>query len=126
RDGWIDRLAYRRFSRPLTRLLLPTGISPNAVPVLGIAIGVLGGALLAFPERTAVLVGTLCLIASGVLDCVDGELARLRFAECKLGRWLDVLGDTVVHVSVLAGLAIRVAEAGNSPAWPVLALLGLG
>jgi hypothetical protein len=29
-------------------------------------------------------------------------------------------------VSVLAGLAIRVAEAGNGPGWAVLALLGCG
>lgn len=126
RDGWIDRLVYRRFSRPLTRVLLPTGISPNAVTVVGIMIGVLGGALLALPERVAVIAGTVCLLVSGVLDCVDGELARLRFAESRLGHWLDVLGDTVVHLAVLAGLAIRVAESGNGPGWPVLAVLGLG
>jgi phosphatidylglycerophosphate synthase len=126
RDGWVDRLVYRRVSRPLTRMLLPTGISPNAVTMVGIAVGVLGGALLAIPGPTAVLAGTVCLIASGILDCVDGEIARIRFAESRLGHWLDVLGDTFVHVAVLAALAIRVAEDGNAPGWPVLALLGLG
>src|SRR5439155_667074 len=46
RDGYLDRLLRRRLSRPLTRLLLRTPVTPNAVTVVGIALGVAGGLLL--------------------------------------------------------------------------------
>src|SRR4029453_8715440 len=33
----------------------------------------------------------------------------------RLGHWLDVTGDTVVHVALLAGIALRLASAGETP-----------
>jgi len=125
RDGYLDRL-LRRLSRPLTRLLIQTPVTPNAVTVIGIAIGVAGGLLLGVPGVAAVVAAIVLLEVSGVLDCSDGELARLRFAESRLGHWLDVTGDTVVHIAVLAGIARRVARAGSAPGWPLLAALLLG
>ncbi len=122
RDGWLDRVLHRRVSRPLTRLLLRTPLTPNAVTLLGIVLGVVGGLALG----ATVLGGVAGLIASGVLDCADGELARLRFAESRLGHWLDMGGDTVVHLAVLGGLARRLVRGPGVPGWPVLALLGLG
>jgi phosphatidylglycerophosphate synthase len=126
RDGYLDRLLHRRLSRPLTRRLLRTPLSPNAITLAGIALGVAGGCLLAAPGAGALLAAVLCLIASGVLDCSDGELARLRLAESRLGHALDVGGDTVVHMAVLGGLAVRVARVSGWPGWPVLAALALG
>jgi len=126
RDGYLDRLLRRRLSRPLTGLLIRTPISPNAVTLVGIALGAAGGLLLGLPGAAPVLAAIVLLEASGVLDCCDGELARLRFAESRLGHLLDVTGDTVVHVAVLAGIAARVAHAGSAPGWPLLAVLLLG
>jgi len=126
RDGYLDRLLRRRLSRPLTRLLLRTPVTPNAVTVVGIALGVAGGLLLGVPGVAAVVAAIALLEASAVLDCSDGEVARLRFAESRLGHWLDVTGDTVVHVAVLAGIARRVALTGSAPGWPLLTALLLG
>jgi len=109
RDGYLDRL-LRRLSRPLTRLTL----------------GVAGGLLLGVPGVATVVAAIVLLEASAVLDCSDGEIARLRFAESRLGHWLDVTGDTVVHVAVLAGIARRVALTGSAPGWPLLTALLLG
>jgi phosphatidylglycerophosphate synthase len=126
RDGYLDRLLHRRLSRPLTRLLLRTRLTPNAVTVIGVACGVVGGLLLGARSWSVVAAGLLCLVASGALDCSDGELARLRFVESSFGHWLDVAGDTLVHAAVLAGLAWRLIETGPAPSWPVLALLAVG
>ncbi len=125
-DGHLDRILYRRLSRPLTRLLLRTPLSPNVVTLLGIVFGVLGGLALGATSVAGVTAGVAGLIASGVLDCSDGELARLRFAESRLGHWLDMAGDTVVHLAVLGGLARRLVHGAEVPGWPVLALLALG
>jgi len=61
-----------------------------------------------------------------VLDCSDGELARLRFAESRLGHWLDVSGDTIVHVWLLGGIVTRITATGQRPDWWVLAALAAG
>jgi phosphatidylglycerophosphate synthase len=126
RDGYLDRLLHRRLSRPLTRLLLRTSLSPNAVTAIGLLVGMAGGALIGVPGGLALAAGIACLILSGVLDCSDGELARLRFAESRLGHVLDVGGDTLVHLTLLGGIAARAAQAGAHPGAAVLVLLGLG
>jgi phosphatidylglycerophosphate synthase len=126
RDGYIDRLVYRRLSRPLTALLLRTSLTPNAVTVLGILLGVAGGLVLGLPGPAAVVACVLGLVASGVLDCTDGELARLRFSESRLGHLLDVVGDTVVHLAFLTGIGLRLADQGALPGKPLLIAVGLG
>jgi phosphatidylglycerophosphate synthase len=124
RDGFIDRLLYRRLSRPLTRLLLRAPLSPNAVTIIGVLIGLGGGILLAVPGVTAL--AAACLLASGVLDCSDGELARLRFLESRLGHLLDITGDTVVHTALLGGIIARLARTSGVPHATWLVLLGIG
>jgi phosphatidylglycerophosphate synthase len=126
RDGYLDRFVYRRLSRPLTAGLLRTRVAPNAVTVLGIASGVAGGLLLGRPGAVPTLAAIALLLASSVLDCIDGELARLRFAESRLGHWLDVVGDTVVHLALFGGIALRLAAAGEMPSVGALVLLATG
>jgi phosphatidylglycerophosphate synthase len=126
RDGYIDRVLYRPLARPLTRALLSTPISPNAVTLASMAIGVAGGLLVGSAGTGGVLAGVVCLVASGILDCCDGELARLRHAESRLGHVLDVAGDTLVAVALLAGIVRRLVRSGPVPGWPVLAALGVG
>ncbi|HEX8489735.1 MAG TPA: CDP-alcohol phosphatidyltransferase family protein, partial [Chthoniobacterales bacterium] len=65
---------------------------------------------------TGALVFQLCAI----VDCVDGDLARALFKQSRLGKWLDLGGDQVVHFSVFAAIGIGVARA--DPSVPALAL----
>jgi phosphatidylglycerophosphate synthase len=117
---------HRRLSRPLSRLLLRRGTSPHVVTAAGIAVGVVGGVLVGSAGTATVAVAVLLLLLSNVLDCSDGEIARARFAESKRGHRLDVMGDTLVHLAVLAGIARRlVADGQVPPAWAIV-LLGLG
>lgn len=126
RDGYLDRLLYRRFSRPLTARLLPTPVTPNALTVVGIVAGVAGGLLLGIPGLGATAAAVALLFLSSVLDCADGELARLRLAESRLGHWLDVVGDTVVHLALLGGIALRLAATGATPGGAELVTLATG
>jgi phosphatidylglycerophosphate synthase len=126
RDGYLDRLVFRRGSRLVTPLLLRTPLSAGGVTLLNIVLGVAGGLLLGAGGGAGVAAGVALLVASGVLDCADGEVARLRFTESTLGHWLDVVGDTAVHGALLAGVAIHLARAHALPGWPVLALLAAG
>jgi phosphatidylglycerophosphate synthase len=126
RDGYFDRILNRRLSRRLTTLLLPTALSANAITVFGVVVGVVGGALLALHGPLATIAAVLCLVLSGVLDCVDGEVARLRFAESRLGHLLDIAGDTVVHAALLCGIVLHLALGGHRPGATTLVALALG
>jgi len=126
RDGYLDRLLHRRLSRPLSRRLLRLGASANVVTIVGIVVGVAGGILIGSAAAPALAAGVGLLLLSNVLDCSDGEIARAGFAESKLGHLLDVIGDTLVHLSLLAGIARRLAADGHVPPLWAMLLLGLG
>ena len=126
RDGYLDRLVNRRCSRPLTRLLLPTGLTPNHVTVIGVALGIAGGLLLGAASMAGVLAGVVALFVSGVLDCCDGEIARIKLTESRLGHLLDIVGDTLVHAALLAGIATQLARTGAWPGNATLILLAVG
>jgi phosphatidylglycerophosphate synthase len=127
RDGYLDGVCYRHVSRRLvTPLLLHTPLTPNAVTVLGVVAGVAGGLLLGVPGVLSVVAAVVLLVLSGAMDCADGELARLRFHESTLGHVLDVVGDTLVHVALLAGIALRLTRTGAVPGAGWLTMLAVG
>jgi len=126
RDGYLDRLLLRRLSCPLTDRLMRTPVSPNAVTLIGLACGVAGGLALALPWPLGAFVAVGLLVVSGVLDCSDGELARRRHAESRSGHLLDVVADTLVHLSVFAGVVLALRRAGVSPDPRLLIVLLVG
>ena len=124
-DSYLATLIDRPLSRPLTRLLLRTSLAPAHVTLLSVAIGLLGAAGLATVSYWGRLGGVLLLLASIVLDCVDGDLARARLAQTAAGARLDVMGDYLVHLAVFLGLATGLWREGLPPGgvWAALALV---
>jgi phosphatidylglycerophosphate synthase len=128
-DSYLAALLDRPMSRPLTRLLLRTPLTPSHVTLLGTAMGLLGAAGLATVSYWGRLGGVLLLVASLVLDCVDGDLARARLGQSPAGARLDMIGDYLVNVAVFVGLATGLLREGLPPggAWVALTLLtGVG
>jgi phosphatidylglycerophosphate synthase len=112
RDGWFDGWLNRRLSRPITRALLALPISPNQVTLFSVLVGVLAAAAIARPGVAWPVLGALLIQLSAVLDCVDGELARVKVLESEWGERLDISADTVVHLATFVGIALHV--------WPEL------
>ena len=52
------------------------------------------------------IVGSVLLILSAWVDCVDGEVARLKFMTSKLGAKLDIVSDNIVHCSVFFAIGM--------------------
>ena len=116
-DGLVDRFLNRPIGRPLSKLLVRTPISPNQVSIVSILIGV---ASAWFFARGNFVTGALVFQLCAIIDCVDGDLARALFKQSRLGKWLDLGGDQVVHFSVFAGIGVGVARL--DPSVPALAL----
>jgi phosphatidylglycerophosphate synthase len=121
-DGWFTRVVDRRLSRLLTRLLLPTGISPNQVTVASMAIGIAGGWCFAQGTAGMAMAGAFLFLASTIADGCDGEIARLTFRESPFGARLDILGDNLVHLFLFGGIALGLFRRSADPA---IAALGV-
>ena len=124
-DGFYSTFVVRRLSKPLTRLALRLGWTPNAVTVLSFAIGLGAAASFAVGSRWALVLGAVLLQLSLIVDCVDGEVARATRRFSALGAWLDASTDRVKEYLAYAGLAVGAARSGVDLWWLALVLVVL-
>src|SRR5262245_25163898 len=89
--------------RPLWWLVLASGISPNGVTVVATLTGVASGVAVALGRFA---LGGWLFILSGILDTLDGKLARVRHSVTPAGAAFDSLLDRYADGAVLFGLAI--------------------
>jgi hypothetical protein len=114
-DGPIDLLFYRPVGFLIAWVFSFTGVSPNAVTLCGVSLG-LAAALAALPGTySAFILCALLFQAANCLDCADGQLARLTGRYSKEGRILDGLADYAVNIFVLAGITLGLLRAGHDP-----------
>lgn len=119
-DGWVDRYLNRPFGRLLSKRLVHTAITPNQVSIVATLAGLGAAGLFAIGTAQTALAGALVLQGSAILDCIDGDLARALCKQSPFGRWLDIVGDQVVHIGVFLGIAGGLWRAGSTA--PVLFL----
>src|SRR5918996_4098161 len=106
-EHWAGRLYIRRLSPYLTRLLLRTPLTPDAVTWLMIASGLLAALLLTLPGLAAVIGAFLAIQLQILLDCSDGELARWLDRRSPRGVYLDRIGHWLTEAALPIGLGIR-------------------
>lgn len=123
-EGFIDRYFNRKLSRWFTRAFLGLGLSPNAITIVATAVGLSAAAAFGVGTYAMGVAAALLFQLSAVIDCCDGEVARLTFTESPFGAWLDITMDNVVHMAIFGGIAIGTYLNGSSgdPAWIALAL----
>jgi len=125
-----DILWNRFVARPLAAVLLvplaKSRITPNQVTFLSLITFVGAMVLLALERSYLGLMGAaLALELSYVLDCTDGQLARLKQKSSPVGAHLDFLMDELKAFLLVAATGIRLWRCDGHEAWLVEALLGL-
>lgn len=128
-EHWAGRLYARSLSPFLTWISLRVGLSPNQLTYLMILSGL--GAGVAFGWGTGLvsaIVGALLVQLYLVLDCTDGEVARITGRTSVTGVYLDRLGHYFSEVAVVIGLGFRAEKQFDLPwaggGWIMLGLLG--
>lgn len=106
-EHWAGRLYVRRFSPYLTRVLIPTRVTPNAVTWTMIAVGVLAAAALSLPAVWASVAAVALIQGQILLDCSDGELARWRERFSPVGIYLDRVGHYLTETLFPIALGVR-------------------
>jgi phosphatidylglycerophosphate synthase len=110
------RKVNRFLGRILASFLVETQLTPNGVSIISIAFTLAGlvGLIVLKPSIPVALLVTLLLLAGYALDSSDGQLARLRGAQCPRGEWLDHVIDAfkmvAIHWSALIFLLKNVEE----------------
>ena len=124
-DGVIDTYFNRKVANGLTRLFVKVGWSPNAITSLSIFIGLLAAVVFAQGAYLAGIVGALLFQMSAIVDCCDGDVARLTFQESRFGERLDLIGDNVVHMAIFGALGWAGYANGGGALFLALGLLAM-
>ncbi len=100
----IDVALHRPLAYVITRAAYPTAVTPDQITWASMFVGIAAGAAawssFALGAPRMALAGAL-FVLSAVLDCSDGQLARLRGTSSSFGRMLDGAVDAVVQAAVV-------------------------
>jgi hypothetical protein len=113
----IDVYVHRPFGYVLAKLAVPTPISPNLLTILSIVFGIACGASFAARFPYHLQIAGLSLFIATVLDCADGQLARLRKTSSTFGRMIDGVADSVSLAATCAGGTWFVYTMYATPHW---------
>jgi phosphatidylglycerophosphate synthase len=122
-DGFMARHVERPISLMISRRLAGTGITPNQMSLISVAVGICSGPFFLSSRPCMQTIGALLFLAHSILDGCDGELARLKFQQSRWGGVLDFWGDNVVHAVIFGCMGVGWSLAADSP-WPLA--LGAG
>jgi hypothetical protein len=106
-DELLDAYVNRPLAEKLVARVAPyPSITPNLLTGVSALFGTLAGVGFVY----APAVGSVCLFVSMVVDCSDGQLARLRGGGSLYGRILDGYADYWVAFSVHLGMLISIVQ----------------
>jgi phosphatidylglycerophosphate synthase len=122
--NWFTEWIARPPAAIVVWALQRTPITPNQVTFLSAIVAAGACAMLALlPGHAWLIAAAVVFELSFVLDCADGQLARLRRTASPLGHLLDFLMDELKAMLVLASVAVRLwTERGDQR----FLLIGLG
>jgi phosphatidylglycerophosphate synthase len=117
-ENYPDQWFYRPLGFRIAKMLRHTGITPNMITLLSLFVGAVAGPLFYQQDRSLILLGVISLIIANILDCVDGQLARLTGIKSETGRILDgVVGD-IWFILIYVFLALKLQnEYGGCAGW---------
>lgn len=88
---------------PLASVFVRIGMTPNQISVLSLFFGILCAWMYSSQEF---LIGSIMLVISGILDLVDGTVARKLGRESEFGAVFDWIVDKYVDGFALLGIAV--------------------
>ena len=109
-DDPIDVLVYDPIAIHLTHFFIKIHCSANAVTLLSLLFGICGSILLYPKDLLLNLAGIACEIFAAILDCCDGQVARLTHSESRFGRILDGAVDMINYLAIYIALGFRMMD----------------
>jgi phosphatidylglycerophosphate synthase len=122
----LNRWFFHPIAAGLVEILAPTGITPNAVSVLGVVMMACACACYALlPWPTGPLLGLAFHLSWHVFDGADGQLARKTGKSSPIGEIVDGICDHVSHVILYLVLGHMLALSIGAWGWALAVVSGL-
>ena len=116
-EEWFDLKFHRPLGFLWAKLFAKLGVSPNAITVASIFMGVAGGALLYFGQPLWAWlnwIGMLLITWADTFDSADGQLARMTQQYSRMGRILDGVSGDFWFAAIGFALVFRELHFGDS------------
>ena len=123
-EEFIDIHFYRPIGYRWALLFNKMGVSPNAVTIARIVIGVAAG-ICYYPTDLAInILGMLLLVWANSYDSADGQLARMTGKKTPLGRILDGAAGDIWFITIYAAICLRLTPQWGIWIWVLAAITG--
>ena len=103
----IDLFFYRPIGYAWACLAKKLGITPNAITIASIFLGIGAGIAFYFNDLWVNVVGMLLLVWANSFDSADGQLARMTKQYSPLGRILDGMSGDIWFITIYLCICLR-------------------
>jgi CDP-diacylglycerol--glycerol-3-phosphate 3-phosphatidyltransferase len=104
------RVVFKGILDPIGTFFNRLGIYPNTMTLLGLAGNVIGAILLAMGHMT---IGGIIVLLMGIVDTLDGTMARLRGMPSEFGAFIDSVSDRYSELFIFGGLLYYFLQKGD-------------
>lgn len=101
--GTTYKAFFDRAFEGLARKVIASGLKPDQLTVIGVALGFATCLLLIFTEN--LLLFAVLILMTGMVDVIDGLVARLSGQTSKFGAYLDAMCDRYFEAAALFSVA---------------------
>ena len=123
-EEFIDLKFYRPLGYLWALFFERLGVTPNAVSVMSIFLGVGAGILFYFDQLWINVIGMLLLIWANTYDSADGQLARMTGNFSRFGRILDGACGDIWFITIYAAICLRLMPGWGIYIWLLGAFAG--
>ncbi|MBI2068079.1 MAG: NTP transferase domain-containing protein [Deltaproteobacteria bacterium] len=114
-DGFVSSLLNRKISGVISRMLIRLPVTPNQITFSSFLIGLLSSFLISRADYPSVALGGLLFQFASIYDGCDGEVAKIKMAQSKLGEWMDTVSDNLTYLAFFGGVLIASLRQGIFP-----------
>ncbi|MBL8007292.1 MAG: CDP-alcohol phosphatidyltransferase family protein [Ignavibacteria bacterium] len=122
----LDLVIFRPVSFVFVKLIYNTNITPNQISIVALMFGILSGILYGFGTYNFFIYASASFFICNTLDCMDGQLARLKKNGTKIGRIIDGFIDYITSISVFLGLGIAMSHITDNLTYSWLLTIAAG
>lgn len=103
----FDLMFYRPIGFMWAKIAKRLGVTPNAITIASIFLGIGAGVAFYFNNIWINVVGALLLMWADSFDSADGQLARMTHQYSRLGRILDGLSGEIWFATIYIAICLR-------------------
>lgn len=111
----LDLLIYRPLAFIFVKITYGLDfLTPNFVSSMAMIVGVTAGIMFGLGTYQYLVYGAILYFLCNILDCADGQIARLKKNGTKVGRIVDGFIDYIVSTAVFLGAGIGLTAGVNN------------